>query len=229
MIAQGQRLTTRFILLSTEARSLRGSRAEFLHFGFPLTRHAEAIDALADLAHDPYTALIVAAEPELELVPRVLQVACGIPDRSVYLATRASTQEHVINAAVRSGVQGFLTLPLTPHGLHDALAISPPPAPGEREIQFHDLIVHLDEQRVSWKEKSLILPVGEFKLLSYIAQAYPETITLDTLISVYGATPDKRKSSVRTAIARLRRRLRSLDPGADFIRTVQFAGYSLSA
>lgn len=229
MIPPEQGLTTRFILLSASARSLRGSRAEFLHFGFPLTRHAEIIDALADLAHDPYTAMIIAAEPEIEQIVHVLQVACRIPERSVYLATQASTQEHVISAAIRSGVSGFLTLPLTPHGLHDALLTRPVAKPEDRDIHLEDLIVHLDEQRISWKGKSLILPAGEFKILSYIALAYPEMIALDTLISVYGSAPDRRNSSVRTAIARLRRRLRTLDPAADFIRTVHTAGYCLSA
>lgn len=224
-----QRLSTRYILLSGDARSLRGTRAEFLHFGFPVTRYAEALDALADLAHDPHTALIIAADPELDQITRVLELACAIPERSIFLATRASTQEHVLSAAVRSGVDGFLTLPITPHGLHDALMFHPTTESEDREIHLHGLTVHLDEQRISWKGNSLILPSGEFKLLSYIARAYPETIPLDTLTSVYGVTADKRNSSVRTAIARLRRRLRSLDPGADFIQTVQFAGYCLSA
>jgi len=231
MTIPGLGITTRYIFLACHPHSLRGSRAEFLHFGVPVTRYAEPLEALVDLAHDPHAALVIAAESDADTAQteRILELASAIPDRSLYLAVREGTSARTISAAARAGVRATLALPLTPHGLKSAVGTHPGMRPEDRSIELGDLIVHLDRQSVSWKGETLVLPAREFLLLSHIARAYPDTIPLETLSVAYGVDPEDRKSSVRTTIARLRRRLRDLDPAADFIQTVQFAGYCLTA
>ncbi|WP_449282942.1 winged helix-turn-helix domain-containing protein [Leucobacter sp.] len=221
---------TRFVVLASDPKQVRGTRSEFLHFGFPITRHEDPLEALTDLAHDPHAAMIVVAErdDDCDHTERLLELACAIPGRAVFLGVLDGSPRRLTTAAVRSGVHGFLPLPLTPKTLHLALSAQPIIDSGS-EVHFGDLVVHLDEQRISWKGTSLTLAVAEFTLLWHIARAYPDSVSLEMLAAAYGETQSDRRATVRQAIARLRRKLREIDPAADFIQTVQFAGYTLSA
>lgn len=220
---------SRFVVHGDAEHVLRGSAGEFRHAGVPVTVHGEIVDALADLAHDDSSSLVLAGGESSERLCAILQVALPLARRAVFLGVFGDTETQTITSAVRAGVRGTIQVPLTPARLRETLRLHPTTSPVHRELTIGELMLDLPHRSLRWRDRALLLPVREFELLHHIFLAHPESVSIDTLALAFGADLDDPQASVRVAMTKLRARLAGFAPAEALIETVRVSGYRLAS
>ena len=218
----------RFVLHG-HGTQLRGSFAEFRHAGVPLTVHAEIVDALADLAHDEHTSLILAGGEPFDRLAAIIQIAAPVCGGSLFLGVSADTDTSTIAAALRAGIRGTIRLPVTPNRLRELTRLHPISATQSRSLHIGDLTLDVQHRSLRWQDHALLLPAREFELLHQIVRAYPDSVSIDTLALSFGSDLEDPHASVRVAMTKLRARLASFAPAQTLIETVRVSGYRLAS
>jgi len=219
----------RFVLHGRSAEILRGSFAEFRHARVPITVHAEIVDALADLAHDYESSLILASGESFERLAAIIQIAEPVCGGSIFLGVSDSTETATIEASMRAGLRGTIRLPITPDRLREVARLHPGTGTQGRSLRFGELTLDVPHRTLRWRDHALLLPPREFELLHQIVRAYPGSVSIDTLALAFGSDLEDPHASVRVAMTKLRARLANFAPAQALIETVRVAGYRLAS
>ncbi|MEU2205360.1 winged helix-turn-helix domain-containing protein [Microbacterium oleivorans] len=224
--------STRVIVLADESTIVRGSQAEFRHFGVCLVLRTDVIRALAELVHDPDAVIVVPAALTGCDLEDVIDLARAADPRAVLLGVPTDMDPATVAHASMAGPNATVPLPLTPERLathlRAVLGLLPPRHAGI--IQVGDLTVDADRFRVEWRGAFVETTPREFDILLTLALAHPRMITLAELASRYGTGTD-RYASVRTAVGKLRRRFAEVSgEGRDAVLLTQHGvGYRFAA
>ncbi|SDR98082.1 hypothetical protein SAMN04489751_0948 [Brevibacterium sandarakinum] len=120
-VVYGQRRL--FVLGNNEA--VRAAAAEFRYIGASVTLCTRVTDALAGLAREPDTMLIVSSDLPTEAVTIAVELAASIRQRSVFLGIAPGTDDELIRQAFRLGARAIVVLPLTADRLQRLLQTLP--------------------------------------------------------------------------------------------------------
>lgn len=222
--------STRVVILAPGEDALRGSAAEFRHFGTSPVVRTEIVSALADVVHDPSAVLVVSSElPCLELRD-VLDLAVAACETAVIFGLTASTAPEAVALALGAGVRATVDLPLTPERIAHTLRTLPVSAPKTGPVVLGDLVVDETRHSVAWSGVPVDLTPREFALVSELARAHPGLVTLDDLAEVYGSRARDPRAAVRVAITHIRTRIAAVagPQGQASIETIRGVGYRLA-
>lgn len=223
--------STKVVILAGHENVLRGSRAEFRHFGISPVVRTEIVTALAEVIHDPAAVLVVSSDlPCLELRD-VLDLAVAACGTAVLLGLAADTTAAALELALVAGVRSSVDLPLTGERIANALQSLPVAPTRTSPVVVGELTVDDERHTVTWSGRSVNLTRREFAIVRELADTHPGLVTLDQLAAAYDGSARDPHAAVRVAINHVRRRFESVAGlhGASCIETVRGVGYRLSA
>src|SRR3546814_16762421 len=105
--------SARVILLASDLTAVRGSVAEYRHFGVSLVVRHDILGALTELVHDPNAFIVVSSELPCQNIADVLDLAVATSRSPVLFGLHASTSAGVVALAVAAGAHGLVDLPVT--------------------------------------------------------------------------------------------------------------------
>ena len=142
----------------------------------------------------------------------------------------ARTEETDKVRGLNVGADDYLTKPFSMPELVArvrALLRRAKPSQSKGQLTFGDIVLDLDAHRVTRGGKSIHLGPTEFRLLQYLMERPGTVFSREELLNgVWGPDIYVEPRTVDVHIRRLRKALNASD-GADVIRTVRAAGYSL--
>ncbi len=146
----------------------------------------------------------------------------------IMLSARSEEDDKIRGLEI--GADDYLTKPFSPRELlarvHAVLRRMRPALAGEN-LNFADVEMDIIAHKVKRAGKSITLGPTEYKLLKYFLEYPSQVFSRERLLdSVWGYDSDIEIRTVDVHIRRLRKAL-NIDGGADIIRTVRSAGYSL--
>ncbi len=146
----------------------------------------------------------------------------------IMLTARVEEQDSI--RGLNTGADDYITKPFSVEALSArmrALLRRAQPAPAERSLEFHDIVLDPGEHRVHRRGRPVHLGPTEYRLLEFLLR-HPRRVFSreDLLNAVWGADIHVEARTVDVHIRRLRKALNG--PGeADLVRTVRSAGYAL--
>ncbi len=198
-----------------------------------------------DLAFDGEEALLQVKEkkPDLIILDWMLPLIPGIevcrqlrrePDyKSIpIIMITAKGEEADKVRGLNSGADDYITKPFSPTEvvarIHAVLRRSNPNA-GAETLTFRDIVLDTSTFRVKRGGKDIHLGPTEFRLLRHFMENPQRVFSREQLLdAVWGQNVYVEVRTVDVHIRRLRKAI-NMDGGADIIRTVRSAGYSLDA
>ncbi len=146
----------------------------------------------------------------------------------IMLSARSEEDDKIRGLEI--GADDYLTKPFSPRELlarvHAVLRRMRPALAGEN-LNFADVEMDIIAHKVKRAGKSITLGPTEYKLLKYFLEYPSQVFSRERFLdSVWGYDSDIEIRTVDVHIRRLRKAL-NIDGGADIIRTVRSAGYSL--
>lgn len=219
----------RIVVLSSDPHVVRGSTAEFRHFGASLVLRADVVSALTEVVRDPDTILLVCSDVDCQDMASVLELALATSRSTVLFGVHPAGGLGALGTAVAAGVGGIVDLPVTPERLVAALRDLPVPTtdlPGP--VTVGGLVVDRYRHRVELFGTPIPTTPREFDILLALATSYPGVVTLDRLAGGRGRGAGHR-ASVRVMVAGLRSRFSALTGVARdaVIETQRGVGYRL--
>ncbi len=208
-----------------------------------LRYNLEKLGYQVDEAADGQEALlrITEAAPDIVLLDWMLPSLSGLEvcrqirrrpqtrDMPVIMLT-ARTEEQDSIRGLNTGADDYITKPFSVEALSArmrALLRRAQPAPAERSLEFHDILLDPGEHRVQRNGRAVHVGPTEYRLLEFLLR-HPRRVFSreDLLNAVWGADIHVEARTVDVHIRRLRKALNG--PGeADLVRTVRSAGYAL--
>ena len=146
----------------------------------------------------------------------------------IMLTARMEEQDSI--RGLNTGADDYITKPFSVEALSArmrALLRRAQPAPAERSLSFHDILLDPGEHRVQRNGRPVHVGPTEYRLLEFLLR-HPRRVFSreDLLNAVWGADIHVEARTVDVHIRRLRKALNG--PGeADLVRTVRSAGYAL--
>lgn len=218
----------RVVVLSHDARDVRGSLAEFLHFGLSVVIRDDIVAALKEVVREPTTILVVACDIPCRTLSDVLDLAVATCGSAVFLGLHPAADSRVIARAIEAGVHGTIGLPLTGERLAEAIGSLTFESRARDTVAAGPLVIDPEFYEVRWQGAHIDTTPREFAALLSLARAYPQMATLTDLAKEYGPVADP-FASVRVIINRIRTRIASV-AGEDrvVIETIRGVGYRLT-
>ena len=146
----------------------------------------------------------------------------------IMLTARMEEQDSI--RGLNTGADDYITKPFSVEALSArmrALLRRAQPAPAERSLSFHDIMLDPGEHRVQRNGRAVHVGPTEYRLLEFLLR-HPRRVFSreDLLNAVWGADIHVEARTVDVHIRRLRKALNG--PGElDLVRTVRSAGYAL--
>jgi DNA-binding response OmpR family regulator len=213
-----------------------------LHLAEALKQIVEKESYIADVVHDGMDGLYYASNNEYDVI--LLDVM--LPKMNGYDVIKMLRKQHVSTptlmltakseildrvAGLDSGADDYLTKPFAPEELLARLrAISRRQGDVILDtIEIENLSLNLQNQNMSFKEKSVSLSNKEFQIMQLLMQNHPMIISKEKIINkIWGATSNADDNNVEAYISFLRKKLFYLK--ADLlvnIITLRQVGYKL--
>jgi len=217
----------RVVVLSHDKRDVRGSLAEFLHFGLSIVVRDDIIAALREVVRDPSTVLVIACDIPCRTLTDVLDLAVATCGSAVLLGLHPAADARIIGRALEAGVQGTVHLPLTAERLAQALRGVSFASMSRETVTAGALVIDPVRHEVQWQGRPVDTTPREFDSLLTLARGYPQMVPLTELAAQYGPVSDP-FASVRVIINRIRARIAAVT-GSDeiVIETIRGIGYRL--
>lgn len=217
----------RVVVLSHDKRDVRGSLAEFLHFGLSIVVRDDIIAALREVVRDSSTVLVIACDIPCRTLTDVIDLAVATCGSAVLFGLHPHTDARTIGLALDAGVQSTVRLPLTGERLAHVLRQVHIAAEAREPVTAGSLIVDPIRHEVRWQGRPVDTTPREFDSLLTLARGYPHMVTLSELAAQYGPVSDP-LSSVRVIVNRLRARITAVaGPDQAVIETIRGIGYRL--
>lgn len=222
--------STRVVVLAPGAHAVRGSQAEFRHFGLSVVVREDILAALTEVVHDPNATLVVAADVPCETLRDVLDLALVTCRSSVLLGVTPRTDTAAISAAVRAGVRATVDLPLSAERLARELRSLPSAGVATGPIAVGALTVDRARHRLHWGDRAIDLTPREFDVVAELAERYPGVVRLEDLARDYRGSAADPAAAVRVVITHVRSRISEVagPAGGAMIQTVRGVGYRLA-
>lgn len=218
------------VVLLTDAIDVRGTAAEFRHFGLRVDTHHDVVAALIGLARDHESILVVSSDIQRPSLSEALDLGVALCGSAVILGLGEGDAAAAVRVAIAAGVHTIVDLPLTPERLHEAIRKLPDPTTDLEPVQAGQLRVDPGRHQVEWRGTSIDVTPREFAVLLALARAHPFMATLDQLAVEYASTATDPIASIRVAINRIRARLTEAGAGSRTpIETVRGVGYRLAS
>ncbi|MDD7929898.1 winged helix-turn-helix domain-containing protein [Microbacterium thalli] len=219
------------IVLAPDTTAVRGTMAEFRHFGVSLVVKTDILAALTELVHDPMAVIVVSSEIPCQDTADVLDLAVATCRSAVLFGLHPSTPTAAVSRALTAGVRGVIELPVTPERLtHTLRSVPTAPSNAPGEVSVGDLRIDVGRHLVQLRDAVVPTTPREFDVLLALATSYPGMVSLSELADRHGSGADP-YASVRVVIARLRTRFAQLAgvPRESVIATQRGIGYRLAA
>lgn len=224
----------RVIAVATPVAGLtRGRAAEFRQRGLVLEGTPSVAAALISIGQDPLSVALVPTDlrdmPLLDFLD-VLRAFSTIP---VIVGLAPEYDNETVAAALDRGIARAVKLPVTADALAHAVGesrVRPVPPVEPERYRVGDLELDLASYRVHWHGEEIHLAPRLFEMLRYFAAAHPRVVSLEELVSEFGATnnPRDRGERVRVMIGRIRAQLAHARPDLPIpLETVHRVGYRL--
>ena len=98
----------------------------------------------------------------------------------------------------------------------------------DKVVQCGDLVINLEAQRASIRDKFVALTRKEFQIMEFMALRYGTTITKEMFLShLYGGMDEPEMKIIDVFICKLRKKLADASGGKQYIETVWGRGYTL--
>jgi two-component system, cell cycle response regulator CtrA len=95
-------------------------------------------------------------------------------------------------------------------------------------VRCGDLVINLEAQRASIRDKFVVLTRKEFQILEFMALRYGSTITKEMFLNhLYGGMDEPEVKIIDVFICKLRKKLAEASGGTQYIETVWGRGYTL--
>lgn len=223
--------STRVIVLAPDSSAVRGTPAEFRHFGLSVVLRGDILLALAEVARDPHAVLVVSSELSCESIVDVFDLALATARSSVLFGNTPTTDLNTLTMGMTAGIRATVDLPLTPERLERALRVLPLVSPETGPITVGALSVDPGLYRLAWDGTPIAVTPREFSIVLELARRYPHVATLDELARGYAGTAVDPHGGVRVAITHVRSRIAAIAGvhSAKIIETVRGVGYRLAS
>lgn len=211
----------------------RGRTAEFRQRGLLIESTPSVAAALISIGQDPLSVALVPTDLQDMGLLDFLDVLRAFSAVPVIVGLAPEYDNETVVAALDRGIARAVKLPVTASAL--ALAVEEarrrPTAPVELEhYRIGDLELDPASYRVHWHGEEVHLAPRLFEMLRYFAAAHPRVVSLEELVSEFGATnnPRDRGERVRVMIGRIRSQLALVRPDLPApLETVHRVGYRL--
>ncbi len=146
----------------------------------------------------------------------------------IFLTARGTLDDRL--AGLRLGVDDYMTKPFSVEELalrvEAVLRRTSGAGPGERRLEYHDLVLDEDTREV-WRAGTIVdLTPTEFKLLRYLLANARRVLTREQILEhVWEYTFTSNASVLETYISYLRHKIDTVEPS--LIQTIRGVGYSL--
>lgn len=221
--------SSRIVVLAPSENAVFGTAAEFRRFGLSIVLRQDAVDALAELLHDPTALFVISSDYPCADLGHLLDVAVATCGSSVMLGQTDLTDAQTIARAMAAGVCATVDLPVRPHRLANLLRALPLPTSDTEPISVGSLTIDAGRHRLEWGGIPISVTPREFEVVLELARRYPRMATLDELASERAGAPADPHAAVRVVIRNVRVRIAEVSgtPGADIIETIRGIGYRL--
>ena len=216
------------------AEVTRGRTAEFRQRGLLVEGTSSVPAALVAIGRNPLSVALVPTDlHDMSLLDflDVLRAFSAIP---VIVGLAPEYDNETVAAALDRGIARAVKLPVTAEALALAIDASRPrPAATVEPERYRVGALDLDlaSYRVHWYGAEVHLAPRLFEMLRYFAAAHPRVVSLEELVSEFGATNNPRDPGgrVRVMIGRIRAQLAHVHPDRPTpLETVHRVGYRLT-
>jgi DNA-binding response OmpR family regulator len=224
----------RVIALSTSTIDVtRGRASEFRQRGLVIERTSSVSEALISIGHDPESIVLVPTDLAGMPVLDFIDVVRAFSASPVIVGLVPECDDETIAAALDRGLARTVRLPVTAIALARAVeeAGHRVTRPDPERFRIGALELDAGSYRVHWHGVEVHVPPRQFELLRYFAAAHPRMLTIEELVSEFGANnnPRDRAERVRVMIARLRALFTQAVPDQPApLETVHRVGYRLA-
>jgi two-component system KDP operon response regulator KdpE len=212
----------------------RGRAAEFRQRGILLESTPSVAAALISIGQDPRSVALVPTDLRDMPLLDFLDVVRAFSTVPVIVGLASAYDNETVAAALDRGSARAVRLPVSAdalaHAIDESRGRSIPPAEPEA-YHVGDLELDRASYRVHWHGEEVHLAPRLFEMLRYFAAAHPRVVSLEELVSEFGATSGPRDPGerVRVMIGRIRAQLVAARPDLPPpLETVHRVGYRLT-
>ena len=221
----------RVLAIESPTAPLRGRTAEFRHRGISLSRPADALSALREIAKEPGSIVLVPTDMSGIPLLDFIEIVVALAHAPVVVGVAPDAPPALVAQCLDLGAVGMIALPITPSRL--AAVLSPLHRALDREpeidLQCSRITLSPAEHRVLVGQTEVHLSPKEFDVLRYLMQAFPRVIPVDELVHEFADGDKERTLNVRIAIYRIRTKLTQAAPGhPPLIETLRGIGYRIA-
>ena len=212
----------------------RGRTAEFRQRGLLIEGTPSVAAALVSIGQDPRSVALVPTDLRDMPLLDFLDVLRAFSAAPVIVGLAPEYDNETVVAALDRGVARAVKLPVTADVLAQAIEASRvriTPTAEPESYRIGELELDPASYRVHWQGEEVHLAPRLFEMLRYFAAAHPRVVSLEELVSEFGATsnPRDRGERVRVMIGRIRAQLALARPDLPTpLETVHRVGYRLT-
>ncbi len=211
----------------------RGSAAEFRKCGLFVERADSVSAGLVALAQNPRSIPLIPWDLDGMSVTDFIDIAQAMTPSPVIVGLPPEVAEEDVVGSLHRQRARIVRFPVTAARLARAIVESRPRpvAPTFETYQIGGLHLDVEAFRVSWHGHDVHLPPRLFELMRYFAAAHPRVVSLEELVSEFGANNNTRDRGerVRVMIGRTRTLFTITDPDRPPpLETVYRVGYRLT-
>lgn len=211
----------------------RGRAAEFRQRGLLIESAPSSAAALVSIGQHPQSVALVPTDLRDMPLLDFLDVLRAFSKAPVIVGLAPEYDNETVAAALDRGVARAVKLPVTAGALAAAIEesrgrVTPVAEPDSYLIGALEL--DPASYRVRWHGEEVHLAPRLFEMLRYLAAAHPRVVSLEELVSEFGATnnPRDRGERVRVMVGRIRAQLHQARPDRRTpLETVHRVGYRL--
>lgn len=218
------------VVLLGSTDDIRGSSREFLRFGITLVVREDVLAALAEMAREPESLLIVSTTVSSAPLGEILELVVTMYGPNVMLGRGHGDIGAEMATAMAADVSSSLDLPLTAESLKKQILTIPRRGRFDRSsLTIGGLTVNPIRRHALWWGEYIDLTPLEITILYKLMQAYPYTAPIEELSAGMSGSTSDPVGTIRVSISRTRSRLRSVGRGSPaVIETIRGIGYRLS-
>jgi DNA-binding response OmpR family regulator len=215
------------------AEVTRGRTAEFRQRGLLVEGTSSVPAALVAIGRNPLSVALVPTDLHDMSLLDFLDVLRAFSEIPVIVGLAPEYDNETVAAALDRGIARAVKLPVTADALAHAIDASRPRPVATVEPERYrigELDLDLASYRVHWHGAEVHLAPRLFDMLRYFAAAHPRVVSLEELVSEFGATNNLRDPGerVRVMIGRIRAQLAQAHPDLPTpLETVHRVGYRL--
>ncbi|MBO9578369.1 MAG: response regulator transcription factor [Microbacteriaceae bacterium] len=211
---------------------VRGRPAEYRQRGLALSGASGALDALARLARDPASAVVIPADSAGEDAESLVEAVQALTGTPVIIGVRFPADLERWRGLLSHPDVRVVELPVTPAKLGAIVdALHEPEPEADRVLRCGALELRTGEHRVQWHGSEVRLPRRPFDVLELLMAESPRVVPAREIVArvhpVHGI--DWSVIGVRSAIKTIRHELRAAVPERPLpIASVRTIGYAVT-